>query len=208
MPKGRKKTPRQIVFVREYIKDFNAARAAVAAGYSKRSARGIGSDLLAKPHVQMDIQRVIDRRAAKYDITADRVLGELAKLGFANMADYTAVQEDGTAIVDLTGCTRDQMAAIEQIETKEYYEKQGFEEDAEAGRAVRKIKIKLSNKREALELLGKNLRLFNDEGAAARLGVQVILVDIPRPNRPVIDVAPTNGELGNGHNGNGHKPTD
>jgi phage terminase small subunit len=200
MPKS-KKSPRQIVFVREYAKDFNGTRAAIAAGYSKRSARNAASKLVARANIQEDIQRCIDRRGAKLDISADRVLGELSKLAFSNMADYIAIQPDGTARVDLSGLTREQLAAVEQLETREYFENEKYEDDAKAGQAVRKIKFKLSNKREALELLGKHLRLFHEESAAgAKVGVQVIIVDIPRPERPAIDV-PTNG-----HNGNGHKP--
>lgn len=205
MPKQAKKSPRQIIFVREYIKDFNGSRAAIAAGYSKRSAGSAAYDLLNNPRVQADIERCCNRHAAKLEISREKVLGELAKLGFSNMADYTAVQADGSAVVDLSGVSRDKMAAVEAIETREYVEPGADSEDGR--RVVRNIKIKLSNKREALELLGKHLRLFNDPEQSARGGVQVILVDIPRPDRPAIDVTPTNGALGNGngHNGNGHK---
>jgi phage terminase small subunit len=212
MPKH-KKTPRQIIFVREYAKDFNGTRAAIAAGCPKRSAHVTASRWLKLAKVQEDIQRGINRVSAKLEISADRVLGELAKLAFSNMADYVEVSADGTARVDLSGLTRDQMAAIEQLETREYIENEKFEDDAQAGREVRKIKFKLSNKREALELLGKHLRLFQEEGAnPLRVGVQVIVVDIPRPARPalaapevqVLEVKPANGNGGsNGHNGNG-----
>ena len=202
MPKQAKKSPRQIIFVREYIKDFNGTRAALAAGCPKASAHVTASRWLKLAKIQADIERCIGRTTRKYDISADSVLGELAKLGFSNMADYTAVQADGSAVVDLSGVSRDKMAAVEAIETREYIEPGADSEDGR--RVVRNIKIKLSNKREALELLGKHLRLFNDPEQSARGGVQVILVDIPRPDRPAIDVTPTNGALGNGHNGNGN----
>src|SRR5579863_5757586 len=170
---------RYTVFVREYGKDFNGSRAVIAAGYAPKSARVTASQLLAKPNIQEDIQRLLDRRADKLDISADRVLGELAKLAFANMADYVAIQEDGSAIIDLSHVSREQLAAVEQLETREYFENEKYEDDAQAGQRVRKIKFKLSNKREALELLGKHLRLFNDEDAAskANIGVQVIVLN-------------------------------
>ena len=39
-----KLTDKQKIFCKEYIKDFNATRAAIAAGYSKKGARQTASD--------------------------------------------------------------------------------------------------------------------------------------------------------------------
>lgn len=38
-------------FCQEYLKDYNPTRAAIAAGYSKRSSRSIGYENLIKPDI-------------------------------------------------------------------------------------------------------------------------------------------------------------
>jgi phage terminase small subunit len=48
MGKGRGLTERQRVFVREYLLDLNATRAAIRAGYSIQNANSIGPRLVGK----------------------------------------------------------------------------------------------------------------------------------------------------------------
>jgi len=48
---------------------------------------------------------------AKLDITPESVLREWRNVAFANMQDYTRIDEDGNPIIDLSECTREQMAA-------------------------------------------------------------------------------------------------
>jgi phage terminase small subunit len=57
-PAARKLTRKELKFIDEYLRDFNATRAAIAAGYSKRTARQIASQNLTK----LDIREEIDRR--------------------------------------------------------------------------------------------------------------------------------------------------
>lgn len=56
----KKLTPQQMKFVTEYVKIGNAAEAAVAAGYSAKSAASRASKLLAMPQVQ-EYQREVAR---------------------------------------------------------------------------------------------------------------------------------------------------
>lgn len=45
-------TPKQQLFVEEYLIDLNATQAAIRAGYSPNNADKIGSELLGKPEFQ------------------------------------------------------------------------------------------------------------------------------------------------------------
>jgi phage terminase small subunit len=47
----KKLTPKEKLFVAEYLKDFNATQAAARAGYSRKTARSIGYENLTKPHI-------------------------------------------------------------------------------------------------------------------------------------------------------------
>ena len=152
---------RREIFIREYLKDLNATRSAIAAGYSEKGARVQGVRLLTNANVKQRIEEALAKKVDKLDISVDRVLGELSKMAFANMADYTKAQADGSAYVDLSNLTREQWAAIQEVQTEEYVEGKG--DDA---RNVRKVRFKLADKRSSLELLGKYLKLFGGEVAA------------------------------------------
>lgn len=58
-----KLTPKQKKFADEYIKTGNATQSAIEAGYSKRTARSVGSENLTKP----DISEYIAKRIAEID---------------------------------------------------------------------------------------------------------------------------------------------
>lgn len=45
-------TGKQLKFISEYTKDFNATQAAIRAGYSPKTAYSIGQELLKKPEIQ------------------------------------------------------------------------------------------------------------------------------------------------------------
>lgn len=67
-------TAKQQHFVKEYLIDLNATQAAIRAGYSPKTAEQQASRLLSNVKVQAAIQKAMDKRAAKVEITADMVL--------------------------------------------------------------------------------------------------------------------------------------
>lgn len=73
-------TDKQERFIAEYLVDGNATRAAIAAGYSERTAARIGSELLARPHVRAAVTEGRKRIAAKLELTAEKVLTDLDRL--------------------------------------------------------------------------------------------------------------------------------
>ncbi len=64
-------------FAREYVKDLNGTRAAIAAGYAKKSAHVTTSELLSKPKVQRMVANLTKKHADKLDLSAEKVLSEL-----------------------------------------------------------------------------------------------------------------------------------
>lgn len=149
-------TPKQQLFVREYLIDQNATAAAVRAGFSARSARGKGPFLLTLPPVAAAIQRAIDRRAERIGVTAERVLIELCRIGFANIEDYTTLdQATGLRVADFTRCDRDQLAAVQEITVEDVNLGAG-----ESARVGQRCRLKLHSKREALLDIGKHLGMW------------------------------------------------
>jgi phage terminase small subunit len=151
-------TPKQKRFVAEYLIDLNAKQAAIRAGYSPKTAEVQGSVLLRNPKVKAAVAEKTQKRMNKLEITAEKVLQELALLGFANMMDYMQITGDGEAYVDLSKITREQAAAIQEITVDET----GGGAGDNKREAVQRTRFKLASKRDSLELLGKHLKLFTD----------------------------------------------
>jgi phage terminase small subunit len=159
-----KLTPKQKRFVVEYLVDLNATKAAERAGYSKKTANEQGSRLLANVSVSSAIATKQEKRLLELEITGERVLNELALLGFSNMLDYICVGENGAARVDLSKLTRDQAAAMQEITVEEFTERTGEDEDGKPTfENMRRTKFKLTDKRGALVDLGRHLKLFTDK---------------------------------------------
>lgn len=77
MPKVRGLTPKQSLFVKEYLVDLNAKQAAIRAGYSKKTAEWIGPQLLKKTHVSKVVKKALSKRSDKTEITAEWVIEKL-----------------------------------------------------------------------------------------------------------------------------------
>jgi phage terminase small subunit len=71
---NQKLTIQQRVFISEYLIDFNAARAASAAGYTKNINP---SSLFKFPHVQQELNRRVDMKIKASMVTAEYVIGTL-----------------------------------------------------------------------------------------------------------------------------------
>jgi phage terminase small subunit len=151
-------TPKQQCFVDEYLVDLNATQAAIRSGYSPKTAEQKGYQLLHHPEIAAAISEAKAQRSERTEITADRVLRELAKIGFANMADYMRATLDGDPYLDFSNLSRDQAAALAEVTVEDFKEGRG-----EDSRDVRRVKFKLADKRAALVDLGRHLKLFTDK---------------------------------------------
>lgn len=140
-----KLTAKQQRFIREYLADLNATQAAIRAGYSEKTAPWIGAENLRKPQIQAEIQRLGQKTAQKLEITRERVMEELAAVGFSRVADFVRVEHGQRVFATVTSDLPDsKVAALAGL-------KQG----------TNGIEVKLHDKVRALELLGKALGVFD-----------------------------------------------
>lgn len=78
-------TPRRYDFAaNQYLVDLNATQAAIRSGYAVGSASVEGSRLLADDKVAEVVLLLKRARAAKMEVTADRVIQEIASMAFAD----------------------------------------------------------------------------------------------------------------------------
>lgn len=152
-PQERPLTAMQEAFCREYLIDRNATHAARRAGYSERTANRIGHDLLKDPRVVARVEKAGEIAEKKFEITAERVIEELAKVGFASMRDFIRVDSEGQPQIDLGETPDWALDALAEVKTETVLE--GADKDGEGGQHVRKTQIKLHDKLRALKDLGE-----------------------------------------------------
>jgi phage terminase small subunit len=76
-------TPKQTRFVEEYLANgLNATKAAISAGYSKKTAASIGEENLRKPEISAAIKATTNKIMERLEVTAELVVQEIAKLAF------------------------------------------------------------------------------------------------------------------------------
>ena len=83
-----KLTHKQQRFVEEYLVDFNAGRAALAAGYSPRTARYSGPENLKKPAVQAAIEAGMADKKRQSIMAFDEATQILTDIARARVGDY------------------------------------------------------------------------------------------------------------------------
>lgn len=136
-----KLTDKQKRFCEEYLVDLNATQAAIRAGYKNAD---IGRRLVTKSHVSKYIEELKSDRSKRTEITADRVLEELAAIAFSDRTELAQVGKHGEVNFTPTEKLPDEVKKIiAGIENGKYG-----------------TKVTTYDKVKALELLGKHLGLF------------------------------------------------
>ena len=160
--------PKQAKFVKEYLISGNATQAALAAGYSAKTAYKIGAENLRKPQIaslleqkQSEIAARQDERLAAMELTKERVQREIARIAFFDPRKM--FHADGRP-KDVTELDDDTAACIVGLDVLEEWE--GTGEDRVLVGHVKKYKI--ANKNSALDQASKILGMYekdNDQKA-------------------------------------------
>jgi phage terminase small subunit len=140
-------TNKQRMFVAEYLKDLNATQAAIRAGYSSKNADKIGFQLLEKTRVQQAIEQAMKRRIKRVEFDQDTVVQQLARIAFVDMKDVAEFGPDGVKARDCEEVDGTLLSEVSETKTKD------------GGT----IKVKLSDRMKALELLGRHMGMFRDK---------------------------------------------
>jgi phage terminase small subunit len=161
-------TPKQRLFVKEYLVDLNATQAAIRAGYSKKTASVIGSENLTKPYIVQVIFEAMENREKNVETSAEWVLKALHGEAIADIADLYDKAGSLKPIHDWPIVWRTGLVTGVKV-------KQGFEyKDGEKIPVGVVTEIKLSDRIKRLELIGKHHAMFTDN---VNLGGEVSLKD-------------------------------
>lgn len=143
-------TDKQQQFIEAYRQGSDPTQAALLAGYAPASAAAWGKRLLASARVQAAL---CAPGPATAPVTQERVINELAAIGFAAISDLCKWDADGVRLVESSQLTREQTAAVAEVI------------ESSSGRAS--VRIKLHAKLKALEMLGRHLGMFAPDPAKA-----------------------------------------
>ncbi|RWA97331.1 terminase small subunit [Mesorhizobium sp.] len=164
-------TPKQARFVREYLIDLNATQAAIRTGYSEKGADTAGPRLLENPEIIAAIDAAKIERSEKTEITAERVLKEIATMALYDPGDLVGVlreldgdeplEGEGIVAIDgkryaISGIT----SAVDILKLPESVRRAivgwGYDRN-------QNFTLKLADKSKALDQLARHLSLYNDK---------------------------------------------
>ncbi len=144
-------TSKQLIFAQEYLAHGNSTRAAVSAGYSEKTAGSQGSRLLKNVNVKSYIDKKTMDRVKELDISADKILQEIANTAFFNIRDIY----ENNSLKEIDSIDINNASAISSVKVRrERREDNSFDEI---------IEIKTNDKLRALDMLAKNLGLYETD---------------------------------------------
>lgn len=153
---------KQRKFADEYLICNSGTKAAIAAGYSAKTARVKASQLLVDEEVE---KYIIEKRqvvAEKHGVTLDRVINEYAKIAFFDIREIYDVDGGLIPVKQLDDVAAGAIASIKSTEE--------WGEDDAGDRTIigTNKEIKVFDKIRALQDLGKHLGLFEKDNEQQR----------------------------------------
>lgn len=139
------------MFCIEYLIDLNATQAAIRAGYSKKTAKEMGCENLAKPHIQAILSKSIDKRAKATTIDANYVLQRLKEIDELDILDI--VKDDLSGFRLLSEWPKVWRTSINSLDMKRIVTK--FQDEEEMITMIEKIKW--PDKVKNLEMIGRHV---------------------------------------------------
>ena len=150
-------------FVEEYLIDLNATQAAIRAGYSEKSAGQMAHEMLKKHEIQEALSEAMKAREERTQITQDRVLAELAKIGFSDIrkvvkwgnTELRSTEDESGELVEAYHGLR--LVASDEIDDSTAAAISEISEGREG------LKVKFHDKRASLVDIGRHLGMFKDK---------------------------------------------
>jgi phage terminase small subunit len=140
-------------FADEYLVDCNATRAYKAAGYRAKDAAvaaTMASRLLRNAQVAAYVAKRKKTLADKLEVTAERVVRELARIGFSDPRLVASWGSKGVELKESKTLDDDAAACLAEVHSKH-------------GEFGLELKFKLHDKVAALDKLARHLGLFSED---------------------------------------------
>lgn len=152
-------TPKQELFCQKYVESGNASEAYREAYNTERmkpeTVNREAFELLQNPKIAARVEELKARQLKRHDVTIERVVREFARLAFL---DIRKAFDDEGRLKDIHELDEDTAAAIAGVEVESLFEGKGKDREI----IGRLHKLKLSDKRAALDSLARYLGMFVD----------------------------------------------
>lgn len=113
-------------FAREYYKTNNARQSAINAGWLASTAQARCTTLLSNVVVLDELKRMEQEAKEKFELSEEKIVRELMKIGFANTKDFMNYGATGEiTFTPLNELSDDQSAAISEVTNSKKYDKDG-----------------------------------------------------------------------------------
>lgn len=150
-------TDKQQAFIDKYLETKNATRAAIAAGYSPKTAYAIGWENLRKPEIDTVIRQRLDENA----MLANEVASQLADMARSDIGDFLIQNEDSGAVtVDIDKAIKAKktnlIKKLSQTHTIRHFGEDEIEETVSTT-------IELYDRQAALVQIGKIHKMFTEK---------------------------------------------
>ena len=141
---------------------------------SRHAAETAWTRLLKNAEFKARVDELMQAAADDSVMTAREVLQELSALGRGNLQDSVHLTVSDSIVADVRALSRAEAAAIGELTVESYIEPGEADESIEpqahggglrrrAGREIKRVKLKLVDKRAALNDLGRHHKLFGGE---------------------------------------------
>ena len=147
-------TPKQERFCREYIKDGNGTQAAIRAGYATSGADVQAIRLLGNARIQAYMDELKREQAERLEISADRIVQEIASIAFESITDVIEFDANGVTLKSSKKLPKRTKSAINSVSVTV---------NPKTGDV--KTQVKMHDKLAALEKLMKKFNLYPKEMA-------------------------------------------
>lgn len=172
-------TEKQRLFVLEYLRDFNATRAAMAVGYSKKTAYAIGWENLRKPQIQAEIKRQKEAMADELGMSVQRIIAEYMKIAFADITDLLEFGQKEVPVMTMFGPMTDDAGnpVTKVVNYVDFKDSESIDGTiiSEVKQGKDGVSVKLHDKMKALEKLEKYLGFMTEE---QRLRVEKLKMEV------------------------------
>ena len=139
-------TPKKQRFVEEYVVDFNGVQACIRAGYSRKTAHSMSRHFLTDPDIQRMVKGKMEALREHAELSAQKVVHELALLAFVDMKDFVEWDDLETKLIPAKSLAPGLSRCVQEIRQTQ-----------------NGIVFKLYNKVDALDKLARYFHLFADQ---------------------------------------------
>lgn len=156
--------PRQRIFIREYIQDYNGTAAALRCGYAESCASVVANQILKKEKVRQAIDQFEKSLATCFISTKSRVLKEMSLLAYSDVGDFIP----SGALAEALNIAELPPQATRAIKKIKFYQKartlarKGPDGDVGDRIEETKIDLELHDKQGALVKMGQEIGMFRE----------------------------------------------